>query len=810
MDVPFIALVLLLLTAICFLLAFLGWQFTKINQSEFQIYCNHLKKVRRKRNQIKNHTEWQWPIWPRPLLFTEIDKAIQLALARTENAIEAIERLDEAIQVISPYASPFKEFINIKGNFERIAIYARNKRLFGQFYQKSNEIQDAEKVIRENRRKISLLKRDIEKTLELRKDSLSVKSLNLNYIHKLGKVRFEDVYHNILTAQDCLNNADLELSSAEQEDMVEWAAAFIFSESSDVSLLIFDYKSQCYSFSENYEADIVLSKLDEITGNLGAALSSLNSHSWKQLHDLYFILSGFKNELLNVEKDLADFEGAFRKMKDLIAQIKSINIEEFEKKIIAAERSLSVYFGDATSNLKFWKRNLSDQDIPSGHLKMVQGEYETQIQPTIEGTIILQSDLPSVIESLSWFLLEFRKMNRTVTRIEKLYQYHFQCEQEVHTRLSNNGETRTLIERTTNLADNSSREIKRASQESKKRFERCLVRANGPADEAFYPELLDEIKLLEKDLKGLLSQHETLISNLQADALDLHRKINTLRMDLLDLKQKPPIIERSWEADFQDFDRMNRQYEMTGNNYTLLIDFTSSGKAFVDEKNRLKRSIQQMQEKFFVLYEDNMRRISSALNLINRLIIDFKNEWGKPFSETIKLLESHHSVYIELRATLQSAPRSLPYAQAKAKCEEIKLRINDFERVKNETIEVAKRKKSELEKIDKEVNSFLVRRRDKNPSALADARQLIDSARQADNPEKAKEMLIKARGILENIANFVPTVIQYTDQRKEYSFFERVQNKVRTGDIKNVNRSKIMIGNKVNGKSRGNSRRRRN
>jgi len=811
MEIPLIILLgLSVFVVFCLILSLFAFRATKENKVEHQDYRFQLSRIRRKRNQIKKHTEWQWPIWPRPLLFDEIDKTTQLAFARTENAMAEIEKINEAIEDITLFPANIEAIFDLSGNIKRLITHSKNKRLWNRFYQKSEEIQDSEQIIHENRRKISKLKKAIEKKIVERKDAISTKSLNLNYFQKIGEVRFNDAYQNISTAQTCLNNADLELVSAEQEDMVEWVAAEKFSEAGNIALMIFDFKSQCYSFSENYEADEVLVKLSEITTKLDMALSSLKAHSWKHLVEFNDCLAGCGSELLFAEKSITDFEVAFRKLKDLITQIKTINVEDFEEKVSIAERNLSIYFGQPSESPDLWRRNLSNQDLPSRQLLLLQGEYEDQIRPSIEENIILQSHFPSIIESLEWFLLEIRKIDRAVRRIEKLYGHHFQCEKEVHFRLGINGETNILIERTAEFSENSSRDIKKGCQEGKKLYERYVARANGPSEEAFFPDLLSEVRILEIDLKGLIAQHETLILKLQADAIDLYRKINILQNEILDLKQKPPLIERKWEIDFQDFARINKKYEMTGKNYNLLMDFNSSGKVLFDEKIRLKRSLQQMHDKFFALYDDNMRKINSAINVISGLIIEFKNEWSRPFSETILILNNHYTVYTQMRATLQGSLRDLSLDQAKITCESIKQGLNDYERVKNETIEIAKARKSELEKIDKEVNALFIRRRDKNPSALADARQLVDAARQADDPQNAKELLIKARGILENIGYYLPPVIQYTDQRKEVSFFERVQNKVRVGDVKNVNRSRITIGNKVNERSRGNSRRRRN
>jgi hypothetical protein len=719
----------------------------------FSLFTKNLSESRRKLKRIRKYTEWDWPVWPRPLLFEEIDHSTQLALGRAENAYELLEDVNKKLKPIKALPSNS----GVKNKVNNLIIISKNEKQLHGYDWYCKIIDEAEKTIRKNRKAVEKIQKEVRIKVDTTAIDFTASNNNIQFFQRLGSTRYKDAIRNIQVAQECINHADLVLASANQDDLIEWAAADNLCIAVYISLSIFKLKSQSYQFSEIFEADLALNALSELSSALDAVIDYQNLHNWRHLVLLRNQLDGFQTKILEIEKCLDVFKANIQYFNDLYNQLTDKNIDEILEYSYKIQEELEEYIGDPSESEE-WGPVLFRHKLPSIYLEDMRYQYAQDIEPTIQGTIIKQSDLPEINEKIYDFLKGIVIYQAVIKRIEWTVQYYVSCEREVKQLFSKNGEIERLVIRVGELSNDTANDIRQDCKLKISEFKDLGDIAFGDRKKAKYPILLQRTKDFQYECQSVIKRYDDKIEELQIEAISLSRDLNEFHKSLTEYQHKQPIIEFNWSPIILEYIQIIQMYDERGSSYSTLTTFIDNARTYIRNKKSLRRKFFQQHEVYNKKINRMSRWIESAMNQNDNCAEILKKRWNKPLAEYIRDLKNFQDEFKQLLSQLESVQNDLHMEEAINFCEVINQRFKDLVEEQKYTIEQAIYLKQDLDHIMKHVDKLQANKRlvENNALAVSEANHFISKALGTDDPDKAKEYLQEAKEVLERAHLAVP------------------------------------------------------
>src|SRR5215216_3639790 len=354
-------------------------------KKKFAILNEHLEKLR----EMMLSESDRWPMYARPVLFTEIDREAQIDFARAQQALAEAEQILPEIESVEapelPDSFRLQDFFDVPKLLRTISRGNRLTYSLSELEQLLLRLQETQKSLRMNRRQVEEKRLTVEKSIEelrLRTEQINKRLKPLDVWRSLEA---HDFLWVVNIAERCQMEASTRLMASSENDQgyIEHATATIFVDIGNFSLDCIELFLESQKISRRYELDTFIRYFAESTGFLQSILQMEEVWSgWKKLKQVKPYIEALPTARRQAEASLRSFRNRQEYFEKLLDRISLIDIEKEISVVDALEKEGTYYWYSYEEQKTYWEKALGSPTVfPSQELERFQTLLLGEIQP---------------------------------------------------------------------------------------------------------------------------------------------------------------------------------------------------------------------------------------------------------------------------------------------------------------------------------------------------------------------------------------------------------------------------------------------
>ena len=335
-------------------------------KKKFAILNEHLEKLR---ETMLSESD-RWPMYARPVLFTEIDREAQIEFARAQQALAEAEQILPEIETIEEPEIPnqfrIQDFFNVPKLLKTIFLGNQLSGSVSELEQLILTLQTTHKSLRMNRQQVEEKRLAVEKSI----DELRIRTEQVNKRLKPLDVWRSFEAHNFLwvvnIAERCQVEASTRLMTSSENDQgyIEHATATIFVDIGNFSLDCIELFLESQKISRRYELDTFIKYFAESTGFLQSILQMDEVWSgWKKLKQVKPYIEALPTTRRQAEVALRSFRNRQEYFEKLIDRLSLIDIEKEINVLDALEKEGTYYWYSYEEQKMYWEKALGNPTV---------------------------------------------------------------------------------------------------------------------------------------------------------------------------------------------------------------------------------------------------------------------------------------------------------------------------------------------------------------------------------------------------------------------------------------------------------------
>lgn len=482
----------------------------------------------------------RWPMYARPVLFTEIDREAQIDFARAQQALAEAEQIVPEIEGTEEPELPdqfrLRDLFDVPKLLRTISLGNRLSGSVSELEQLILTLQTAQRSLRMNRQQVEEKRLTVEKSIE----DLRVRTEQIQKRLKPLDVWRSIEAHNFLwvvgIAERCQVEASSRLMTSNENDQgyIEHATAMIFVEIGNFSLDCIELFLESQKISRRYELDTFIHYFAESTGFLQSILQMEEVWSgWKKLRQVKPYIEALPTTRQQAEASLRSFRNRQEYFEKLLDRISLIDIEREIQFVDALEKEGSYYWYPYEEQKTFWEKALGSPTVlPSQELDRFKTLLLGEIHPaTHVDAVIKQSQLLSLIQKASQALTWHDTITRLILQLGTALRSHKEAQHTVNQLLASQGEASRLHDRLKLVLMDTSSELREAGTRQVGEIQSYLEQAR-PIRGVDFPEILTHLGQWIADSEHVVRQHDVQLEELKAGYDQFHKQIGTLIKEL--------------------------------------------------------------------------------------------------------------------------------------------------------------------------------------------------------------------------------------------------------------------------------------
>ena len=735
-------------------------------KKKFATLKEHLEKLR---ETMLSESD-RWPMYARPVLFTEIDREAQIDFARAQQALaEAEQILPEIESVEEPQLSDrfrLQDFFDVPKLLRTITLANQLTGGVNELEQHLLRLQEAQKSLRMNRRQVEEKRLAVEKSIEelrLRAEGVGKRLKPLDVWRSLEAQNFLWVVN---IAERCQVEASSRLMTASENDQgyIEHATAMIFVDIGNFSLDCIELFLESQKISRRYQLDTFVKSFAESTGFLQSVLQMEEVWSgWKKLKQVKPYIEALPATRQQAETSLRSFKNRQEVFETLIERLSGIDLEKETQVVESLETEGAYYWYPYEEQKTFWEKALGSPTLfPSQELDKFRALLLGEIQPaTNVDAVIKQSQLLSLIQKVGQALVWHDAIARLIVRLGTALRLHKEAQQTVNLLLAGQGEASRLQDRLGQVLADTSPDLHQAavSQVGEIQTYREQAREIRGVD---FPELLTRLGPWMADAERLVQRHEAQLEELKASYDRGQKRIGAWIKEIGVYMSHVPPFDR---ASIQSFDLLFDEAilimsEQKVERYSWLSPAVGRMQAWLEKAEPV---LAPAREKF-TAFENESRLAAELLAQTEAELVRTKSEidssWGWSRSETSPKIDSLARAFVREKNHWERLQErnwaEYNLHQAVATCENIITFCQGVLLDLAQTLEGIHPRQDQLAGKTESVMQLL----DQNGASLStadrlDIRSLVGMARGTADFEFANQLLDYAETIALNRANLL-------------------------------------------------------
>src|SRR5215207_1681886 len=536
------SLVLLLLLLVFIVLMFLYAQARlrageyRRGKKKFANLNEHLEKLR---ETMLSESD-RWPMYARPVLFTEIDREAQIDFASAQQALAEAEQIVPEIESIEEPELPeqfrLRDFFDVPKLLKTITLGNQLSGSLSELEQLVLRLQMTQRSLRMNRQLVEEKRLTVEKSIE----DLRIRTEQINKRLKPLDVWRSIEAHNFLwvvsIAERCQVEASSRLMTSSENDQgyIEHATATIFVDIGNFSLDCIELFLESQKISRRYELDTFIRYFAESTGFLQSILQMEEVWSgWKKLRQVKPYIEALPTTRQQAEASLRSFRNRQEYFEKLLERVSLIDIEREIDDVDALETEGIYYWYPYEEQKTYWEKVLGSPTVfPSQELARFQTLLLGELHPaTHVDVVIKQSQLLSLIQKVSQALTWHDTITKLILQLGTALRTHKEAQQTVNQLLASQGEARRLHDRLERVLVDTSPDLREAGTRQVGEIQEYLEQARKIRGVDF-PELLTRLGQWMADSERLVKQHDVQFEELKASYDRYHKRMGALIKEL--------------------------------------------------------------------------------------------------------------------------------------------------------------------------------------------------------------------------------------------------------------------------------------
>ena len=497
-------------------------------KKKFANLNEHLEKMR---ETMLSESD-RWPMYARPVLFTEIDREAQIDFARGQQALAEAEQILPEIESIEEPEIPdqfrLQDFFDIPKLLKTISLGNQLSGSLSELEQLILTLQQTQKSLRMSRQQVEEKRLAVEKSIEdlrIRAEQIGKRLKPLDVWRSLEAQNFLWVVN---IAERCQVEASSRLVTGSDNDQgyIEHATAMIFVDIGNFSLDCIELFLESQKISRRYELDTFVKYFAESTGFLQSILQMEEVWSgWKKLKQVKPYIEALPTVRQQAEASLRSFKNRQEVFEKLIERLSLIDMEKETQVVEALETEGAYYWYPYEEQKTYWEKVLGNPTVmPSQELDKFQTLLRGEIQPSVHvDAVIKQSQLLSLIQNVGQALAWHDTITKLILQLGTALRSHKEAQQTVNQLLASQGEASRLHDRLQLVLIDTSPDLREAGTRQVGEMQSYLGQARRIRGVDF-PELLTSLGQWIADAERLVKGHEVQFEELKASYDRYHKQ----------------------------------------------------------------------------------------------------------------------------------------------------------------------------------------------------------------------------------------------------------------------------------------------
>src|SRR5215207_1395863 len=531
------SLVLLLLLLVLIVLMFLYAQARLMageyrrGKKKFANLNEHLEKMR---ETMLSESD-RWPMYARPVLFTEIDREAQIefasaqqALAEAEQIVPEIESIEEP-EILDQFR--LRDFFDVPKLLKTITLGNQLWESVSELEQLIVRLQTTQRSLRTNRQQVEEKRLTVERSIEDLRIRTEQINKRLKPLDVWRSIEAHDFLWVVNIAERCQVEASSRLMNASENDQgyIEHATATIFVDIGNFSLDCIELFLESQKISRRYELDTFIKHFAESTGFLQSILQMDEVWSgWRKLKQVKPYIEALPTTRQQAETSLRSFRNRQEYFEKLLDRLSVIDIEKESSVVDALEQEGTYYWYPYEEQKTYWEKALGIPTVfPSRELERFQ-TLLAEIHPaTHVDVVIKQSQLLSLIQKVSQALTWHDTIAALILQLGTALRSHKEAQQTVNGLLASQGEARRLHDRLERVLLDTSPELREAGTRQAGEMQSYLEQARKIRGVDF-PDILARLGQWMAEADYLVKQHDVQFEELKASYDRYHKQMGAL------------------------------------------------------------------------------------------------------------------------------------------------------------------------------------------------------------------------------------------------------------------------------------------
>src|SRR5690349_7969688 len=503
-------------------------------KKKFAILNEHLEKLR----EMMLSESDRWPMYARPVLFTEIDREAQIEFASAQQALAEAEQILPEIERIEEPDIPdqfrLQDFLDVPKLLKIISLGNQLSGSVNELEQLILRLQTTQRSLRMNRQQVEEKRLAVEKSIEDLRGRTEQINKRLKPLDVWRSIEAQNFSWVISIAERCELEASSRLMTASENDQgyIEHATANIFVDIGNFSLVCIELFLESQKISRRYELDTFLLYFNESTGFLQSILQMEEVWSgWKKLRQVKPYIEALPTTKRQAEVALRSFRNRQEYFEKLLERISLIDIEKEIDAVDALENEGTYYWYSYEEQKTYWEKALGNPAVfPSQELNRFRTLLLGELHPaTHVDVVIKQSQLLGLIQKASQALTWHEAITKLILQLGTALRSHKEAQQTVNQLLASQGkgEARRLYDRLEQVLVDTSPELREAGRQQVSEIQSYLEQARKVRGVDF-PELLTHLGQWMADSDRIVKQHDVQFEELKASYDQYHNRMGAL------------------------------------------------------------------------------------------------------------------------------------------------------------------------------------------------------------------------------------------------------------------------------------------
>jgi methyl-accepting chemotaxis protein len=612
--------------------------------------------------QLKGHVEeesYHWPIYARPLMFTELDHRAQVEFAKAQQSLtdadDIVPLIINSVEPETPVQFNIAYLFKLLKNINTINIGNRFSENINYLESRIGKLESSVKNIRASRYKVESKRREVRKSIRRLKNRIDHTSKKLKSMDAWNAIETHNFSWVVNIADNCHLTAYAQVAKHpdDEQGYLEHALADVFVEVGDFALDCVELFMESQKISRRYELD-VFSKLFKESIDFLQSIITMDSdwNGWRKLQRAKVHIDKFPEKRKHAEESLRLFKFQQGNLEKLIKLINELEVSAEIENADALEKECVYYWYSYEERKPEWEEALGvPPRFPSRELNLFQTLLVTNILPQIAADMFIkQSKMPALVKVIGQALERHQSIEHLTAKLKARLQFHKDAQNAVNALLGNQGKATVMLEKVKLSIIDTSPDI---SDEGKK-----LVKEHEAIDErarkirgANFPELETDIAQLVIRSGLLIDKHNLEITKLMGEFTSLSRRIES------NIEEANEYINHAPHFDNQTKKLLSSAYqagwvmlqETAIEKYSWLRNMTNQMRTWLQNAEPFIQQTRKIFEGFLIgkrQVADQFRKTKNEIKLQRTYI---ERKWGWYRNEALPVVDNaEQSLDIEL------------------------------------------------------------------------------------------------------------------------------------------------------------------